>query len=1307
MDLPPVLPPGSVVASRFVIEQHAGRGGMGSVFQARDRLGSDQLVALKLLHATGDSKALLRFTREAELLAELRHPGIVTYVAHGVADDRQPFLAMEWLEGESLSQRLAREPLDAAQSLRLLRRITEALHTAHQRGIVHRDIKPSNLFLRSGRPEDAVLLDFGIARHVVPSQFITGDSALLGTPGYMAPEQASNEPNLTPAVDIFALGCVLYECLTGEPPFTAPSLAAVLAKILFTEPPPLSSRRPELSASWQRLLDGMLAKDPRQRLRDAASLQAALSVLDEAGSSSLPPPRGEASGPSRLAGVEQQLVSVLLATPTMPVAQAPTLASWEEPLQDPRRLDSLRMELEGHGARVTLLADGSLLASFLPERGAATDQAALAARSALLLKERWPEARVVLTTGRGRLSAGALVGEAMDRAGVLQRWLGDGSTLSTTQAAVDELTAGLLGPGFVLAPARPGAFLLQGEQWRADETRPLLGKPTPCVGREQELSLLELAFTTCAQESIAQGVLVKAPPGTGKSRLRHEFLRRLERQQRQVLVLIGRGDPLSTGSADGLLAQALRGLCGLSGGEPLELQRERLSQRVAQHLPANQAKEVAGLLGELCAMDFPEEHTPRLRAVRGDPQRMSTQVSRALVAFLKAECAHHPVLLLLEDVHWGDMLSLRLMDDALRELSEQPFMVLALARPEVDHLLPGPWARRLQEVQLRGLSRKAAARLAREVLGPQVPEALIQRVVEQAAGNALFLEELIRGVAEGQGEEAPQTVLAMLQARLGRLEPRARQVLLAASFLGRSFWLGGVRALLGQEFSAAEVEHWLQKLVEGEWVEPQPFSRFPSEDEYRFRHALVRDAAYGLVPDSHKATGHHLAGQWLEQAGEREPQVLAEHARLGQQPQRAIHFYTQAAEQHFERSDMPRTNRCVELALALGAREAELLRLRAIKASTAVWMGELAQLFETGPAVLAELKPGSLQWCWLINGLYLGHSVGCMWEQVDRLGQLLLSTRPEPEARVPYLEAVGIASYIIVWRGVHSTASAYLARLLELSAEAPPGSSLEQDWSTAIQGSFSLFYEGRLWQPSLWLEKAARGLLEMGLERAVTGAMVERSMALEALGDRAGAESQLREAVALARKLEQQLSNVYVVVHLALFLAGSSEPAHREEARALTQDGEIEHLPLFSGMLYLARARVAAHGEPAEAERLARQACEKLDGLFFYQLWARVLLSQMLLAQGRAAEARDVIAPDVQRLEALGGAALPTVSANLALVEACLAAGVPQEGEAALRRALLWVHERARELPDEAARERFLRQVPEHARVLELALIRG
>src|SRR5262249_49662727 len=161
---------------------------------------------------------------------ELRHAGIVRYVAHGETPDGELFLAMEWLEGEDLASRLRRMPLTTDETVALGKRVAEALAIAHARGVVHRDLKPSNLFLVDNDVERVTILDFGIAR-LCDAARVTQTGAVLGTPGYMAPEQARGNDEIDPRADVFALGCVLFECLTGSPAFPGDHFMAILAKI--------------------------------------------------------------------------------------------------------------------------------------------------------------------------------------------------------------------------------------------------------------------------------------------------------------------------------------------------------------------------------------------------------------------------------------------------------------------------------------------------------------------------------------------------------------------------------------------------------------------------------------------------------------------------------------------------------------------------------------------------------------------------------------------------------------------------------------------------------------------------------------------------------------------------------------------------------------------------------------------------------------------------------------------------------------------------------------------------------------------
>src|SRR4051812_43935162 len=238
---------GVVLGGRFELEQQIATGGMGKVFRARDQV-SGEAVAVKVMSEVQEHHAA-RFAREVELLAELPHPGIVRYVSHGETPWGELFLVMEWLDGEDLKARLEREALTLGESVTLATRVAEALGAAHVHGVVHRDLKPSNLFLPGGCVAEVKVLDFGIAHRRGRTQ-LTQTGALIGTLGYMAPEQARRAAGsgggIDARADVFALGCVLFRCLTGTPAFEGNDPASVLAKIVFGEAPRVSALWPDV-----------------------------------------------------------------------------------------------------------------------------------------------------------------------------------------------------------------------------------------------------------------------------------------------------------------------------------------------------------------------------------------------------------------------------------------------------------------------------------------------------------------------------------------------------------------------------------------------------------------------------------------------------------------------------------------------------------------------------------------------------------------------------------------------------------------------------------------------------------------------------------------------------------------------------------------------------------------------------------------------------------------------------------------------------------------------------------------------------
>ncbi|MFG3056335.1 protein kinase [Kitasatospora sp. NPDC048239] len=265
---------GSVLGGRYTLTERIGGGGMGAVWRADDSVLARQ-VAVKILHPglSGDGTFARRFRREAQLLAALKHPGIVDVHDYGESEDdseeQVAYIVMELVEGRPLNTVLTEDgPMPAERALGLLATALDALHAAHRQDIVHRDLKPSNLMLRAdGR---VTVTDFGIARALASSR-LTASHAVIGTALYMAPEQAEGKAT-TPASDLYSIGVVCYELLTGETPFTGESVLEVALKHLREPAPGLPEPHPQAVRDF---VATALAKSPEERFADAAQMAAA------------------------------------------------------------------------------------------------------------------------------------------------------------------------------------------------------------------------------------------------------------------------------------------------------------------------------------------------------------------------------------------------------------------------------------------------------------------------------------------------------------------------------------------------------------------------------------------------------------------------------------------------------------------------------------------------------------------------------------------------------------------------------------------------------------------------------------------------------------------------------------------------------------------------------------------------------------------------------------------------------------------------------------------------------------------------
>ena len=272
---------GAVLNGTWRIEGHLRSGGMGAVYRAT-HVRTGKRYAVKMLHSDErlTESSIRRFAREARAASALGHPGIVSILDFDVALDGTHFLVMELLEGETLEDRLARDgSLPWREALSLTAEIGAALEVAHRAGILHRDLKPANVFLADDprRTQTAVLLDFGLARPIdtVDASRLTSTGMVLGTPAYMSPEQARGE-ELDARSDVHALGAMLYEMVTGEPPFLDQTLAGIYAKLLMGDPPTASDvAEAPLPAGLDALIQRALAKDREQRFGSVDDLLAA------------------------------------------------------------------------------------------------------------------------------------------------------------------------------------------------------------------------------------------------------------------------------------------------------------------------------------------------------------------------------------------------------------------------------------------------------------------------------------------------------------------------------------------------------------------------------------------------------------------------------------------------------------------------------------------------------------------------------------------------------------------------------------------------------------------------------------------------------------------------------------------------------------------------------------------------------------------------------------------------------------------------------------------------------------------------
>jgi len=435
------------------------------------------------------------------------------------------------------------------------------------------------------------------------------------------------------------------------------------------------------------------------------------------------------------------------------------------------------------------------------------------------------------------------------------------------------------------------------------------GRQAPLIGRTEEMDLLLRLYDRVARERRPHLVTVLGAPGVGKSRLQQEFLVLLSAMPGGPEIRKGRCLPFGDGLSFAPLAEILKQDAQIMEGDAAEVAREKLRAAITRALGADAAR-AAEALGFLIGLVFPGSEI-----LSFDPKSAREEAFAAWRRYLAARAASQPLVLVIEDLHWADDGLLDLLDYTMGRVHEIPALVLCLARPELLDRRP-QWSAGLRNgatINLEPLSEAESRALMAALLDvDDLPEAVRADVIARAEGNPFFVEEIVRmlmeqgaivqesgrwrAVAEITSVPLPDTVQGVIAARLDRLPEDEKRLLQHAAVVGRVFWLGTLRALLG----ADGLERTLERLEGRELVRERPASTLAGDREYIFKHALTRDVAYATVPRAIRGPTHGRVAEWIEQvsAGRADEVVdlLAHHWGQAGDAGRAVGYLLRAAD---------------------------------------------------------------------------------------------------------------------------------------------------------------------------------------------------------------------------------------------------------------------------------------------------------------------------------------------------------------------------------------------------------------------------